>query len=62
MLLACGTLDNVPWNNICQSVQRTAPQMTNTPGKAIFLEMTGHSVDNERKTWFASEVAKFLAR
>ena len=60
MLLACGVLDNVPWNDICGAVQRTAPQMTTTPGKAVFLEMTGHSVDNERRMWFAGEITTFL--
>ena len=60
MLLACGGLDNVPWNDICGAVRRTAPQMPTTPGKAVFLEMTGHSVDNERRAWFAGEMTSFL--
>jgi hypothetical protein len=60
MMLTCGVLDNVPYNDICGAVRRTAPLMTTTPGKAMFLEMTGHSVDNERRMFFAGEVVKFL--
>src|SRR5439155_4503879 len=52
MLLACGTEDNVPFNEICANTQRTARLMTMTPGKAIFLAQTGHSLDNERPKFF----------
>ena len=31
-----------------------------TPGKALFLDKTGHSLDNERKDFWAREIIKFL--
>lgn len=34
--------------------------MNTTPGKAIFLNWTGHSLDNERPVFFAGEVEAFL--
>jgi hypothetical protein len=60
MLLACGTEDHVAFNDICPATQATAPNMTATPGRAIFLQQTGHSVDNERRSYFAQQVAEFL--
>ncbi len=60
MLLACGTEDRVKFNDICPATQSTAPLMTMTPGKALFLDKTGHSLDNERRTYFAEEIVKFL--
>jgi len=60
MLLACGTEDEVPFNNICSATQKTAARMTMTPGKALFLGNTGHSLDNERRDWFAQQVDEFL--
>jgi pimeloyl-ACP methyl ester carboxylesterase len=61
MLLACGTEDEVPFNNICSATQKTVPHMIMTPGKAIFFQNTGHSVDNERRDAFAKEIDDFLA-
>ena len=60
MLLACGTEDHVKFNDICPATMRTAPLMTMTPGKAIFLEKTGHSLDNERRNYFARQIVDFL--
>jgi len=60
MLLACGTEDRILFNDICGATQRTAPYMTTTPGKAIFLRATGHSVDSERREYFARQVIEFL--
>jgi hypothetical protein len=60
MLLACGKLDQVLFNDICGATQRTAPHMTTTPGEALFLEQTGHSVDNERRVFWAVQIARFL--
>jgi len=31
-----------------------------TPGKATFLENTGHSLDNEGRDFVAKEIAEFL--
>ncbi len=60
MLLACGTEDDVPWNRICSATQSTAPLMTGTPGKALFLDKTGHSLDNERRSYWARQIIEFL--
>ena len=60
MLLACGTKDRVLFNDICGATQRTIPYMTETPGKALVLQQTGHSVDVERREYFAREIIKFL--
>lgn len=60
MLLACGTEDRVKFNDICPATQSTAPLMTLTPGKAIFLDKTGHSLDNERRAFWAAEIVQFL--
>lgn len=59
-LLACGGDDNVPFNGICSATQATAPHMNTTPGKAIFLNYTGHLVDIERPAFFAEQVDTFL--
>ena len=60
MLLACGTEDRILFNDICGATQRTAPYMTETPGKALFLLETGHSVDVERREYFARQIIQFL--
>jgi hypothetical protein len=60
MLLACGLEDQVPYNEICPATQKTAKLMTLTPGKALFLDKTGHSVDNERRMFFAQQILDFL--
>lgn len=60
MLLACGLEDTVAFNDICPATQNTAPKMIATPGKALFLAKTGHSLDNERRTWFAQQIIEFL--
>ena len=60
MLLGCGLEDHVAFNDICPATMNTAPRMTLTPGKAIFMDKTGHSLDNERRSYWALEVYKFL--
>jgi hypothetical protein len=59
MLLACGLEDRVPYNDICPATQNTAQFML-TPGKAVFLAQTGHSVDNERRGFWAQQIIGFL--
>jgi len=61
MLLMCGTEDNVPKNAICKFTQETAPHMTMTPGKAVFMEQTGHSIHGERPATLAQLIDEFLA-
>ncbi len=60
MLLACGLEDQVPYNEICPATQKTARLMTLTPGKALFLDKTGHSLDNERRMYWAQRILDFL--
>jgi hypothetical protein len=60
MLLACGLEDQVPYNEICPATQKTAKLMTLTPGKALFLDQTGHSLDNERRMFWAQQILDFL--
>lgn len=60
MFLTCGVEDNITFNDICGATQRTAPHMTTTPGRALFLDKTGHSVDIERRQFFASQLLAFL--
>jgi hypothetical protein len=59
MLLACGLEDRVPYNDICPATMNTAQFML-TPGKALFLGQTGHSVDNERRGFWAQQMIGFL--
>jgi hypothetical protein len=60
MLLACGLEDRVPYNDICPATQNTAQYML-TPGKALFLGQTGHSLDNERRSFWAQQMIQFLS-
>jgi hypothetical protein len=60
MLLACGTEDRVPFNDICPATMNTAPLMELTPGRALFLDKTGHSIDNERKRFWARQILDFI--
>ncbi|HAF14662.1 MAG TPA: hypothetical protein DCK93_00840 [Blastocatellia bacterium] len=60
MLLGCGTEDHVAFNDICPATQSTARLMTLTPGKALFLDKTGHSLDNERRSYWARQIVEFL--
>jgi hypothetical protein len=60
MLLGCGVEDRVPFNDICPATQNTAKLMIVTPGKAIFLDKTGHSLDNERRMFWAQQILDFL--
>ncbi|MEP7075040.1 MAG: hypothetical protein ABI878_04450 [Acidobacteriota bacterium] len=60
MLLACGVEDHVAFNDICPATQTTAALMTMTPGKALFLDKTGHSLDNERRNFWAIQIIGFL--
>jgi hypothetical protein len=60
MLLGCGLEDAVAYNDICPATQSTAALMTVTPGKALFLDKTGHSLDNERRSFWAQQIIQFL--
>jgi len=59
VLLACGVEDHVPYNDICPATESTAKLMV-TPGRAVFLAQTGHSLDNERRDFWARQIIGFL--
>jgi pimeloyl-ACP methyl ester carboxylesterase len=58
MLLLCGYKDTGA--SLCEHTRAVARQMVNTPGKALFLKNTGHSIHNERPCWLASHIVEFL--
>jgi hypothetical protein len=60
MLLGCGLEDTVAFNDICPATQNTAPKMISTPGKALFLAKTGHSLDNDGGNFWAQQIIEFL--
>jgi pimeloyl-ACP methyl ester carboxylesterase len=57
-LLMCGYDDT--GGDLCKHTRAVAPKMVNTPGKAIFLKKTGHSIHNERPCWLAQHIVEFL--
>ena len=59
MLLMCG-VDDVG-GDLCKSTQEVAPLMVNTPGYALFLLATGHSIHDERPRFLARRILEFLA-
>ena len=58
MLLACGYDDT--GGDLCAHTRDVAGMMTNTPGRAVFLHNTGHSIQNERPNWLARNIVDFL--
>jgi pimeloyl-ACP methyl ester carboxylesterase len=60
MLFVCGYGDDFTGANICRATMRIAEQMTRTPGRAVFMQNTGHALDNERPTFVAKMIADFL--
>jgi hypothetical protein len=58
MLLMCGYMDT--GGKLCEHTRRVAPQMVNTPGRAIFFRGTGHSIHNERPCLLARHIVDFL--
>jgi len=60
MLLAAGEADDFHFTNIYTATRKTAEQMTATPGRALLVGNTGHSIQTERPNFLASEIATFL--
>lgn len=58
MFLSCGYEDT--GGDLCTHTRDVAGKMRNTPGKAIFLHSTGHSIHNERPNWLARNITDFL--
>lgn len=62
MLLAAGAEDNFTGVHIYDATRDAARQMNKTPGRALFLLKTGHSIHNERPNYFAKQFVSFLKR
>lgn len=60
MLLATGDQDEFNFSDIYGATRTVAHKMVNTPGRAILLKDTGHSIHDERPNLFSREIAKFL--
>ncbi|HTL11308.1 MAG TPA: hypothetical protein VL588_02390 [Bdellovibrionota bacterium] len=60
MLLLSGAVDDYNFTHIYSKTLKAALQMTATPGRAIFLQDTGHSIHNERPRFLAGEITRFL--
>jgi hypothetical protein len=59
MLLLCG-MDDVG-GDLCKDTREIAPKMEITPGRALFLQATGHSIHNERPNFLARQIVDFVA-
>jgi pimeloyl-ACP methyl ester carboxylesterase len=60
MMLLCGEEDDFTGANICSATQKIAADMNLTPGRAIFMQNTGHSLDNEHPNFVAKQIIAFL--
>jgi hypothetical protein len=58
MLLLCG-IDDIG-GDLCKYTRDVAPKMEMTPGRALFLQTTGHSIHSERPNFLAKQIADFL--
>jgi hypothetical protein len=58
MLLLCGMDDT--GGGLCQSARDIAPKMEMTPGHALFLKGTGHSIHNEHPMFLAQQIVNFV--
>jgi pimeloyl-ACP methyl ester carboxylesterase len=60
MALLCGTRDAWPYADICPTTQTVSARMVNTPGYAVYVHDTGHSIHNERPNFLASVMVDFI--
>jgi len=58
MLLLCG-MDDIG-GNLCEDTRVVALNMKMTPGRALFLQTTGHSIHNERPNFLARNIVDFV--
>lgn len=58
MLLICGIQDT--GGGLCEATRKVAADMKYTPGHALFLNGTGHSIQNERPAFLARHIADFI--
>jgi hypothetical protein len=59
MLLLCGIED--VGGDLCKNTRDVAPKMSLTPGRALFLQTTGHSIHSERPNFLARQIVDFIA-
>ncbi len=60
MLLMCGEEDDFDFAKICSATQKIAEDMDLTPGRAVFMQNTGHSLDQEHPNFVAKLIVNFL--
>lgn len=60
LLLAAGAEDNHVGTRIYDCSKLLAGWLTTNPGKAIFVQGTGHSIHSERPVWLSNEIVTFL--
>jgi hypothetical protein len=60
MLFACGKADAFAFADICPSTETVSGKMVNTPGRAMFLVDTGHSIHNERPVFWGEKWVEFI--
>lgn len=60
MLLLAGEGDNYDFTKIHDATRTLALRMVGTPGECLLLNDTGHSIHNERPTWFSDRILRFL--
>jgi len=58
--LITGNQDNNQGTNIFDATRKLAVLMVNTPGKSLFLDNTGHSIQDERPHYLADQIVSFL--
>src|ERR1041384_1418208 len=58
MLLMCGMDDK--GGDLCEHTREVAAKMSYTPGHALFLTRTGHSIHNERPNYLGNRIAEFI--
>jgi len=46
--------------DLCRFTRDVAPHMEMTPGRALFLTATGHSIYNERPNFLAQQIVDFV--
>jgi hypothetical protein len=57
-LLLCGMDDK--GGDLCENTRQVAAKMSYTPGYALFLKNTGHSIHNERPNYLGNRIAEFI--
>lgn len=61
-LFVCGMMDNFRFSRICGNMQTMSQYMRYTPGEALFIYGTGHSIHSERPHYFTERIVDFLNR